>query len=192
MTVELTSPVLGQDVGYSYTGPLEAWLLAEGYAKQAGYTGPGVSNTGVAAAALANDPREATNREAPRWPADPAGNVTIANDATNLTKAKFPAPGTDFDAGGVDNDPASNVALNPVTGPAAGGTVVTITGDNLEGVTSVTFGGVAGTALDTTGATNGPDGEILVTTPAGTAGPVDVVLVDAAGNTTLTGAFTYA
>lgn len=35
MAVILTSPVLGQDVGYSYTGPLESWLLHEGYATSA-------------------------------------------------------------------------------------------------------------------------------------------------------------
>lgn len=32
MTVRLTSPVLGQPVGYAYTGPLESWLVNEGYA----------------------------------------------------------------------------------------------------------------------------------------------------------------
>lgn len=33
MTVFLTSPVLGQDKGTAYTGPLESWLLHEGYAR---------------------------------------------------------------------------------------------------------------------------------------------------------------
>lgn len=32
MTVRLTSPVLGKNVGDSYTGSLESWLLNEGYA----------------------------------------------------------------------------------------------------------------------------------------------------------------
>lgn len=35
MTVRLTSPVLGQAVGYAYTGVLESWLLNEGYATSA-------------------------------------------------------------------------------------------------------------------------------------------------------------
>lgn len=189
MTVELTSPVLGQDVGSTYTGTLEAWLLASGYAKQAGYTGPGVANTGDAAAALDDDPREPENRDdAPRWPAEDARNVTIANDATNLTKAKFPAPGQDFDQAGVDDDAPAEVSLEPTAGPATGGTVVTISGQSLEGVTAVNFDGVAGTALDVSAAA---DGLIEVTTPAGTAGPADVVLVDADGNTTLAGGFTY-
>lgn len=189
MTVTLTSPVLGQDVGTTYTGTLEAWLLSAGYAKQAGYTGPGVANTGDAATDLDNDPREASNRDdAARWPAQDATNVTIANDATNLTKAKFPAPGQDFDQAGVDDDAPALVELSPAEGPAAGGTVVTITGQSLEGVTAVNFDGVAGTALDASAAA---DGLLEVTTPAGTAGPADVVLVDADGNTTLAGGFTY-
>lgn len=193
MSVKLTSPVLGQAVDFIYTGPLEAWLLAEGYAKRDGdttptsYSGVGVSNTGDTAAAEDDDPTVRSNREAASWPDGPARNVTIANDSTNLTKLKFPAPGFDFDAAGVDAEAPSNVALNPAEGPDAGGTVVTIHGDNLEGVTDVTFNAVSGTDLDVSTA---DDGVISVTTPAGT-GAVDVVLVDASGNTTLTGGFTY-
>jgi len=77
--------------------------------------------------------------------------------------------------------------ISPANGAAAGGTVVTITGSDLDGVTAVNFDGVAGTALTVT-----DDDEITVTTPAGTAGPADVELVDDAGNVTVTGGFTYA
>lgn len=115
MAVELTSPVLGQEPGYSYTGPLESWLLAEGYAKQADYTGVGVSNTGATSVDPDEDPTLAENREAPLWPDTPETNATIANDATNLTQDTFPAPGTDFDPGGVDDDvdPDDVTAQNP-------------------------------------------------------------------------------
>ena len=191
MAVELTSPVLGQDVGYVYTGPLESWLLAEGYAKQDGYTGPGVSNIGATAVSPDQIPTDAANRaDKPWFPANEATHVSIANDtAEKLSAVRFPAPSFDFDAGGVDDDAPSNVELDTVTGPAAGGTLIGIAGDNLEGVTDVTFGGVSGTNLDTSAAA---DGVLAVETPAGSAGPVDVVLVDASGNTTLTGGFTYA
>lgn len=119
MAVTLTSPVLGQEPGYVYTGKLESWLLAEGYAKQADYEGPGVSNTGAAAHDVAEDPTLAENREAPYFPSTADNHVTIANDADNLTKSRFPAPGTDFDAGGVDDDdPVADV--DPVTNPDPG------------------------------------------------------------------------
>jgi hypothetical protein len=116
VAVELTSPVLGQEPGYSYTGSLEDWLLSEGYAKRVGYTGPGVANTGATSAALpAEDPTLAENREAPYFPTTPDENTTIANDAENLTKDKFPAPGGDFDASQVDDDdPVTDVGpTNP-------------------------------------------------------------------------------
>lgn len=187
MTVELTSPVLGKEVGETYTGNLESWLLAEGYAKQAGYTGVGVSNTGDTTVGPDYDPTSASNREdAPWWPANAATNVTIANDADNLTKQKFPV-GADFDTAGVD-EAVTNVVLNPTSGDAAGGEVVTITGEGLDEVTSVTFDGVEA-EIDASGAVGG---EILAVTPAHAAGAVDVVLVADSGNVTLTGGFTYA
>jgi hypothetical protein len=48
MTVKLTSSVEGKQPGADFTGSAgrEAWLLASGYASKAGYTGPGVANTG--------------------------------------------------------------------------------------------------------------------------------------------------
>lgn len=158
-----------------------------------GTIGPDGFNTladgGEAVAVLETDDlSNPANRESPRWPADEGTFDGMANDAANLNELTFPhAP--DYDMGGVDDDAPSNLSLSPAEGPAVGGTVVTISGDNLVGVTSVTFDGVAGTALDVTNA--GTSGEIEVTTPAGTAGPADVVLVDASGNATMTGAFTY-
>lgn len=193
MTVTLTSPVLGKAVGDTYTGQLEDWLLSEGYAKRVGYTGPGVSNTGATDVVPAKDPQLPANREAPHWldESESKRNATMANDEDNLTQTSFANPDFDFDQGGVDNDPPSaDLVLAPVSGPATGGTVVTITADddNLQGVTAVNFDGVAGTSLVTTEAA---DGKLVVTTPAGSAGPADVVLVDASGNRTLSAAFTY-
>lgn len=302
MTVTITSEVLGKLVGETYTGPLESWLLNEGYARAAAdlttpitvtptaavltgtanaaatvgtdgsvtfatkdgdstvvallaadtaagaatkidtalagkadaaivgsklqvtstATGPtayvevlagtpavltalhlavgqiayGTQGRPVGAAANptadtpANDPTSAANREAPYFPSTPnrAGSVTIANDATNLTKIKNPAPGFDFDAGAVDAEAPSNLSVMPRELPLAGGKV-SITGDNLEGVTGVTFGGTAGTALDVTKAA---DGVITVVAPAKAAGTYDVVVTDDVGSTTKTGGVLYA
>lgn len=84
-------------------------------------------------------------------------------------------------------EPTIPGALSPATGPAAGGTVVTITGTNLTGSTGVTFGGTAGTAFEVVS-----DTQVKVTTPAKTAGAVAVVLQHPAGNVTKANAFTYA
>lgn len=78
-------------------------------------------------------------------------------------------------------------ACSPATGGTAGGDVITITGENLDGVTSVTFGGTAGTALSVKSPT-----ELTVTTPAKTAGAVTVAVVDDSGTQSKTTAYTYA
>lgn len=302
MTVTITSEVLGKQVGEPYTGPLESWLLHEGYARDAAdlttpivvtptaavlvgsanaaatvgtdgsvtfatkggvqtvvnllaadtaagaatkidnalagkadaaivssrlnvtsvATGPtayvevvagtaavltalhlavgqvsyGTDGRPVGAAANptadipANDPTSAANREAPYFPSTPnrAGSVTIANDATNLTKIKNPAPGFDMDVAAVDAEAPSNLSVMPRELPLGGGKV-SILGDNLEGVTGVTFGGTAGTALD---ASKAADGVITVVAPAKAAGTYDVVVTDNIGTGTKTGGVLYA
>lgn len=224
MTVTLTSPCMGKDVGETYTGPGETWLVAMGYAVNSasgnpeatganiayagsftpepgsdnqtdysGTIGPDGLNTladgGEAVAVLeVDDLSNPENRERPWFPANEVSFDGMANDADNLNEKEFPHT-PDYDMGGVENDSPSDLTFKPKSGTAAGGTVVTISGDNLVGVTSVTFDGVAGTNLDTSKADSA--GEIKVTTPAGTAGPADVVLVDPAGNTTLAAGWTY-
>jgi|GEM_PF-1243092 len=82
--------------------------------------------------------------------------------------------------------PLAVTALTPNSGPAAGGTPVTIAGSGFNSVTSVTFDGVAAiinhqssTAID-------------ITTPAGQPGPVNVVVTNQDGsNATSTGGFTF-
>ncbi|MFE1289633.1 IPT/TIG domain-containing protein [Streptomyces sp. NPDC058751] len=83
--------------------------------------------------------------------------------------------------------PATIATISPATGPAAGGTVVTITGTNLDGVADVKFGAAAGTNLKILSS-----GKLQVTTPAGSAGAVNVVVGDDAGAVTKNGGFTYA
>lgn len=83
-------------------------------------------------------------------------------------------------------EPATATAIEPASGPAAGGTVVVITGTNLAGVEGVTFDGAAGTNL-----TRLSDTAVRVTTPAGAAGTADVVIQDDAGNVTKSAFYTY-
>jgi hypothetical protein len=83
--------------------------------------------------------------------------------------------------------PAATVAtVTPSTGPAAGGTTVTIKGTRLAGVTAVNFGATAGTELKRIS-----DTELRVKAPAGSAGAANVVVAADSGNVTKTGGFTY-
>ncbi|PZA12230.1 transporter [Rhodopseudomonas palustris] len=77
-------------------------------------------------------------------------------------------------------------SISPASGPAAGGTSVTITGNNLTGATAVSFGGVAATAVSVTSATT-----ITATTPAHGAGVVDVTVTTPGGSSTGAGLFSY-
>ncbi|MFC3726241.1 cadherin-like beta sandwich domain-containing protein [Neoaquamicrobium sediminum] len=79
--------------------------------------------------------------------------------------------------------------ISPDTGPAAGGTTVTITGTNLTGATganAVTFGGVAATSH-----TVDSDTQIRAVTAAGSTGAVDVAVATPGGTVTEPDGFTY-
>lgn len=78
-------------------------------------------------------------------------------------------------------------SLSPAQGDGAGGDLVTITGGGFTGATGVTFDGSA--AGDFTVVSSS---KIVVVTPAGVAGPADVVVTHPNGpSTTGTGAFEY-
>ncbi len=77
-------------------------------------------------------------------------------------------------------------AVAPGNGPPAGGTSVTITGTNLSGATSVSFGGAAATNLVVVNATT-----LRATTPAHAPGAVNVVVVTPGGSATGTSLYTY-
>jgi len=65
--------------------------------------------------------------------------------------------------------------VSPSSGPAAGGTTVTITGAGFTGATAVKFGGVAATF------TVSSSTSIAATSPAASAGTVDVTVTNAGG-----------
>ena len=76
--------------------------------------------------------------------------------------------------------------ITPSSGPAAGGTSVTLSGAALTGATSVTFDGTAASSFTVI-----DDTTITATTPANTPGPADVAVTTGGGTTTSTGAFTF-
>ncbi|MFA5213187.1 MAG: IPT/TIG domain-containing protein, partial [Methanoregula sp.] len=73
--------------------------------------------------------------------------------------------------------------ISPDSGPLAAGTLVNITGTNLLGATSVTFGSAAATINTNTATT------LNLTAPAGSAGPVTVTVTTPGG--TATTSYTY-
>ncbi|MBK6722222.1 MAG: IPT/TIG domain-containing protein [Acidobacteria bacterium] len=79
-------------------------------------------------------------------------------------------------------------AVNPASGPTAGGTVVTLTGTNFTGTIAVTFGTTAATTFTVDSPT-----QITATSPARTAGIINVRVTTAGGTSAVAVAnrFTY-
>lgn len=77
--------------------------------------------------------------------------------------------------------------ISPSSGPASGGTGVTLTGTGFTDATSLTFGGTAATSLNVVSSTNA-----TAVTPAQATGAVDVVITTPSGSATKTNGFTYA
>lgn len=73
----------------------------------------------------------------------------------------------------------------PATGPAAGGTAITITGTNFAPGATVTVGGTNATSIVVVNPTT-----ITAVTPAKTAGPHDVVVTTTGGTATKDDGFT--
>jgi formylglycine-generating enzyme required for sulfatase activity len=82
-------------------------------------------------------------------------------------------------------DAPTLTAVSPASGPAEGGTTITLTGTNLSGTTSVTVGGLAATSVKVVNSTT-----VTAVTPACAAGPRDVTATTLGGTATLAGGFT--
>ena len=128
-------------------------------------------------------------------PSSSAASAKPADDPAN-SAAPFdwitydqPAGVLGLDIPDLTTTPAPAVTgLTPVTGPAAGGTAVTLNGSGFTGATAVTFGGVAATNVQVIS-----DTQITATDPAGT-GTVDVQVTTPSGGTSATSSadqFTY-
>jgi hypothetical protein len=114
-------------------------------------------------------------------PAGSAGTVDVTVTGSGGTSATSSADQFTY-------VPAPTVAsVAPSSGPTAGGTSVTITGSNLGGATAVKFG------TTTASVTNDVAGSITATSPAESAGTVDVTVTTPGGTsaTSSNDQFTY-
>ncbi len=110
-------------------------------------------------------------------PAASTAGVVDVTVNTSTNGSAIVSPGFTYTSVTVSN-------ITPSSGPSTGNTPVTITGTNMTGITQVSFGGVAVTCTSTSTS-------ISCTTPANSAGTVDVVITTANGPITKMGAYTY-
>ncbi len=105
-------------------------------------------------------------------------NQTASSPVWNFTTAGNPPP---------PSNPPTVASVSPNTGTASGNTSVTITGTNFAAGATVTFGGTAATAVNVVSGTS-----ITATTPAHSAGAVDVVVTNSNNlSGTLANGYTY-
>ncbi len=118
----------------------------------------------------------------------PLSSISAAAGQTFYVKAVGQASITNKMSNAVAYNPATMTmtGISPTSGTTAGGTVVTISGTNFQTGATVTFGGT-GATVNSISSTS-----ILATTPAHTAGAVDVMVTNpGATGVILSSAFTY-
>jgi hypothetical protein len=116
------------------------------------------------------------------WSSSPAGQTTTGTLIPSLPDSTT-AQRTST-AGAVRQPYIQSVA--PASGSHLGGTTVTISGWGLTAATAASFAGVNGTAFTVVN-----DSTITCTTPAGSVGPVNVVVVSPGGSGISANAYTY-
>lgn len=115
--------------------------------------------------------------------------ITYTTGSTVVPQTDFPIQGSNTNAvtAAIQIDAGITIGtLSPSSGPASGGTGVTLTGSGFTGTTGVTFGGTAATSVNVVSSTS-----VTVITPAHATGAVDVVLTTPSGSATQTNVYTY-
>ena len=158
---------------YTYTGPPTVTAVNPTNGPQTGGTSVTVTGTGFVTGATTVDfgSTAGTSVDVTSGTSltvnSPAGTGTV--DVTVTTSSGTSATGASDKF--TYNAAPTVTAVNPTSGPQAGGTSVTVTGTGfVTGSTTVDFGSTAGTSVDVTSATN-----LTVNSPSGT-GTVDVTV----------------
>jgi pectate lyase len=118
----------------------------------------------------------------------PALDAADPADATATDQRGIARPqGAASDIGAFETRVPTVTAISPASGPAAGGTSVTITGSGFTGATGVNFGSTSATDVIVV-----DDTSITATSPAGAAGVVDITVTTVGPSATDTNdQFTY-
>ena len=115
--------------------------------------------------------------------------LTYTPGSTVVSQTSFPIQGSNTNAvtAAIQIDAGITLStVSPFSGPASGGTGVTLTGTGFTGATGVTFGGTAATSVNVVGSTT-----VTAVTPAHATGAVDVVITTPSDSATKTNGYTY-
>ena len=115
--------------------------------------------------------------------------LTYTPGSTVVAQTNFPIQGTNTNVATAAIQIVPGITLtsvSPSSGPASGGTGVTLAGIGFTGATSVTFGGAAATSVNVVSSTT-----VTAVTPAHAVGAVDVVISTPGGSATKTNGYTY-
>lgn len=116
--------------------------------------------------------------------------LTYTPGSTAVTQTSFPIQGSNTNAVTAAIQIDASITIDTVSlssGPASGGTGITLTGSGFTGATSLTFGGIAATSLNVVSSTS-----VTAVTPAHATGAVDVMITTPSSSATKTNGFTYA
>ncbi|MGY2891886.1 flagellar basal body rod protein FlgF [Bradyrhizobium sp. USDA 4524] len=187
--VDVTVTTAGGTVSpgrFTYVGAPTATSLSPTSGPEAGGTVVTISGSN-----LANASAVTFGTSAARITANSATSLTVTSPAgSGVVDVTVTTPGGTVSPGRFTYAPAPTAtvtSLSPASGPASGGTSVTITGTGLTGASAVKFGASAATSFTVNSATS-----ISATAPAGT-GTVDVTVTTPGGTSATSAAdkFSY-
>lgn len=115
--------------------------------------------------------------------------LTYTPGSTVVAQTDFTIQGSDTNAiiAAIQIDGTSIInAISPSSGPASGGTGVTLTGSGFTGATGITFGGIAATSVNVVDSNT-----VTAVTPTHATGAVDVVIATPIGSGTKVNGYTY-